>query len=495
MMQLTDETLWTATAEGIACREAFQAEKGRPRFNVQFNPTTERYHDDNGIGPACFATNVEWDLWRTSWRAALLSASKPAAPFTEHRLDAIAKQLDRCATDIEVTDGLSRQPKQLRLDAEYLRKLAACPAAPAQSAEPVAFRQRVEHLLVELHNEGRLSEGQCAKVLDIHRIEWRKIVDDTALSAPQPSVPAQSGEPCKCQRLGDFDGVAHHPLCNKASAPAAVAQDERAALDKQVVVRSPNGWSIERTHYKENLDADQHEDTTYTLRGPDRDCAIYYDITGCNGVAHRFLKALCEMTADEEPAQVASPAIQLTDAQSRAIDAVCAELAPKQVIALGDQIEALRSIQWTARAASPQSPKGDERAALDDVAPVVDEWIRARGTSMTCDSYIAAVQLAAHVKARTAASQAGAWLTVEQRSIVQSAADTAHRVLCAGGDYGDELSDSGLRRELTVARDALRSLLSHPTDKAEDAQAAQMVDARDAARDRWLRSTDGTSPS
>lgn len=69
-------------------------------------------------------------------------------------------------------------------------------------------------------------------------------------------------------------------------APAGVASSD--------AVRLPQGWSIERTHYEKNPEADQHEDTTYTLRGPDRDQAIYYDISGCNGVAHRFLKALYE---------------------------------------------------------------------------------------------------------------------------------------------------------------------------------------------------------
>lgn len=51
-------------------------------------------------------------------------------------------------------------------------------------------------------------------------------------------------------------------------------------------------------------------------------------------------------------------------------------------------------------------------------------------------------------------------LTDEQRSVIQHAADMAHRVLCAGGDYGDELSDPGLRSDLKAARDQLRALLS-----------------------------------
>ncbi|HEX7906802.1 MAG TPA: hypothetical protein VF534_01735 [Paraburkholderia sp.] len=51
---------------------------------------------------------------------------------------------------------------------------------PAVSQPDDPLRQRVERLLVELHNEDRLSEGQCAKVLDIHRIEWRKVADESA---------------------------------------------------------------------------------------------------------------------------------------------------------------------------------------------------------------------------------------------------------------------------------------------------------------------------
>jgi hypothetical protein len=55
-------------------------------------------------------------------------------------------------------------------------------------------------------------------------------------------------------------------------------------------------------------------------------------------------------------------------------------------------------------------------------------------------------------------------LTDLQRASIQAAADTAHRILCAGGDYGDELSDAGLRRELKESRDLLRSLLTPPTE-------------------------------
>ncbi|WP_296652777.1 hypothetical protein [Paraburkholderia sp.] len=71
---------------------------------------------------------------------------------------------------------------------------------------------------------------------------------------------------------------------------------------------------------------------------------------------------------------------------------------------------------------------------------------------------------------------AQALLTNEQRTTIQTAADTAHRVLCAGGDYGDELSDAGLRRDLKAARDALRALAAAP--------AQQAVTLPDAAREQ-----------
>ncbi|MBB5414046.1 hypothetical protein [Paraburkholderia atlantica] len=71
----------------------------------------------------------------------------------------------------------------------------------------------------------------------------------------------------------------------------------------------------------------------------------------------------------------------------------------------------------------------------------------------------------------------GAMMTDEQRQIIQTAADTAHRVLCAGGDYGDELSDAGLRSELKVSRDALRALLA--TAPLADAQICRACNGND----------------
>jgi hypothetical protein len=54
------------------------------------------------------------------------------------------------------------------------------------------------------------------------------------------------------------------------------------------------GWTVERTDYPEIPDADQYAGTTYTLRGPNGNQAIYRDIDGDNGVAHRFLRDLMQ---------------------------------------------------------------------------------------------------------------------------------------------------------------------------------------------------------
>jgi hypothetical protein len=53
----------------------------------------------------------------------------------------------------------------------------------------------------------------------------------------------------------------------------------------------------------------------------------------------------------------------------------------------------------------------------------------------------------------------GQTLTDQQRTTIQQAADTAHRILCAGGDCGDKLSDFAWRRDQNAWRDALHAVL------------------------------------
>lgn len=48
----------------------------------------------------------------------------------------------------------------------------------------------------------------------------------------------------------------------------------------------------------------------------------------------------------------------------------------------------------------------------------------------------------------------------EPKDTIKKAIETADRILRAGGDYGDELSGAGLRRDLKAARDALRTLIA-----------------------------------
>ncbi|WP_186251701.1 hypothetical protein [Burkholderia gladioli] len=55
--------------------------------------------------------------------------------------------------------------------------LDAAAAAPVAEPAPDPLRRRVERLLVELHAEGRLSEGQCVRVLDIPREDWRELAE------------------------------------------------------------------------------------------------------------------------------------------------------------------------------------------------------------------------------------------------------------------------------------------------------------------------------
>jgi hypothetical protein len=69
-------------------------------------------------------------------------------------------------------------------------------------------------------------------------------------------------------------------------------------------------------------------------------------------------------------------------------------------------------------------------------------------------------------------------LTDAQRQTIQAAADIAHRILCAGGDYGDELTEPGLRRELEDSRDALRAFLGRQPAAIDKTCGHRLADAR-----------------
>lgn len=64
-----ERAVWTATDDGMACRLAF--EDGRDfRLGVAFNPTTEHYQRDDGIGYLDVYHDGEWQAWRKAWQAA-----------------------------------------------------------------------------------------------------------------------------------------------------------------------------------------------------------------------------------------------------------------------------------------------------------------------------------------------------------------------------------------------------------------------------------------
>jgi hypothetical protein len=141
---------------------------------------------------------------------ALLSARKPAAP----------QSFETWATK----EGLISESHGVRFVnsmCDVARKawsaaLAALAAAPAQSGEPVAIvRDNPDDI-------GTIIEATCPL----------EVGTQLYLAAPQPAQTAQSGEACKCRRLGDWDGRNHHPLCDEAPAQSAVVlDDERAAFE------------------------------------------------------------------------------------------------------------------------------------------------------------------------------------------------------------------------------------------------------------------------
>lgn len=152
---MTDKTLWTATAEGIACREAFEVGQGQPRFNAKFNPTTELYHDDDGIGPAYFATNIEWDAWSKAWQAARSFARKSAVAAGEPITLAYREEADwieavMTLADDERLDGEASSEGKAECRAELRRLLNVRPnrmpdyphsPAPSASSVPGAIYQ------------------------------------------------------------------------------------------------------------------------------------------------------------------------------------------------------------------------------------------------------------------------------------------------------------------------------------------------------------------
>ncbi len=68
---------------------------------------------------------------------------------------------------------------------DYCGKCHECSTVLVECEAPAdPLRERVERLVVELHGAELLSEGQCAQVLGVDRVSWRKIADETVLERP-----------------------------------------------------------------------------------------------------------------------------------------------------------------------------------------------------------------------------------------------------------------------------------------------------------------------
>ncbi|WP_186039705.1 hypothetical protein [Burkholderia gladioli] len=159
----------------------------------------------------------------------------------------------------------------------------AAPAAPVAEPAPDPLRRRVERLLVELHAEGRLSEGQCVRVLDIPREDWRELAE--FLSSATQAVAADGApadEPSEIEQviacLGDdaaklreanpddemadnMEAAARLLSERAALSPAPVdeaAQDEQALLDEALSNHGYGHASVdgrERHHFKKGFKA------------------------------------------------------------------------------------------------------------------------------------------------------------------------------------------------------------------------------------------------
>ncbi|WP_186183132.1 hypothetical protein [Burkholderia gladioli] len=157
------------------------------------------------------------------------------------------------------------------------------PAAPGAEPAPDPLRRRVERLLVELHAEGRLSEGQCVRVLDIPRENWRELAE--FLSSASQAVAADAApadEPSEIEQviacLGDdaaklreanpddemadnMEAAARLLSERAALSPAPVdeaAQDEQALLDEALSNHGYGHASVdgrERHHFKKGFKA------------------------------------------------------------------------------------------------------------------------------------------------------------------------------------------------------------------------------------------------
>ncbi|WP_257757847.1 hypothetical protein [Burkholderia glumae] len=202
------------------------------------------------------------------------------------------------------------------------RALDAAPTAPVAEAEPAPdpLRRRVERLLVELHAEGRLSESQCLRILDIPREDWRALAE---FLAPAAQAVAADGDALKEAVTRTIDTIRRQleliferapgnfldkvPVVQSLTAhkhrlEKALAVKQRAAVSPATA--EPTDYAaIEREHFGD----------------PDKRTGIYAPATADERAAHPDCHAKCDVCWGENgerwPCARASQAAAPADAR------------------------------------------------------------------------------------------------------------------------------------------------------------------------------------
>ena len=175
-----------------------------------------------------------------------------------------------------------------RMQEQAKRALDAAPAAPV--ADPL--RRRVERLLVELHAEGRLSEGQCAKMLDIPRIDWRELAEFLAPAAQAVAADGEATDQWVAKAQSEFVSALILAICElpDRSSPegepgAMVANSDEIAHCVDVALEK-TGLSISRRAAVSPATAEPRECCN-------ADCGWKGDVAETITMKHGFPAALC----------------------------------------------------------------------------------------------------------------------------------------------------------------------------------------------------------
>lgn len=137
---------------------------------------------------AWFPTSGIWNeaIARKSFTAGRASVTQDGPALTEEQEAELHALIDEDGTAVLV-QGRSDRPRQIARIVIFVRAMLAANLAKRTKADD--FRERVIRLLLDLHASDVLSEGQCAKVLDVDRISWRELEDEAAINDPALARP------------------------------------------------------------------------------------------------------------------------------------------------------------------------------------------------------------------------------------------------------------------------------------------------------------------